>query len=68
MNIRPKRINNTKEQRDGRTYYHLRRLVNHHFVGVDLVFLPTQMADRRYVARRILRARGDLREVVGRSA
>lgn len=68
MNIRPKRISNSKAQRDGRTYYHMRRTVNGQVIAVDLAFLPDHMAERAYVAQRLVRARGDLREIVGRVA
>lgn len=61
MNIRRKRVSNTKEQQGTLTIYRMQRLVGGQRLGYNLALTPHDMAERGYVAHRILRARHELR-------
>jgi hypothetical protein len=61
MNIRPKRVANSKEQLGAMTVYRMQRVVNGERLNYNLAFSDAHMTERGMVAHRILRARHELR-------
>jgi cytidine deaminase len=63
MNIRRKAVAYSKEQIGAMTVYRMQRVVNGQRLGRDIAFSQAHMAERGYVAHRILHARQELRAV-----
>lgn len=66
MNIRLKKVQNTKQQYDDRTVYRMRRIVRGQVYQQQLAVDPIFLHERWHVALALCEARRELREFIKR--